>query len=73
MENNQKRAAALAAVAHYIKSEQEAQIAAQSAVVSGTSKRPPAGVGAWTVSGRSSQMQMRGLMQMKSFHGSKLR
>jgi hypothetical protein len=73
MENSKKRAAALAAVANYIKSEQEALIAAQTACDSGTSKRPFAGVGAWSLSGRQSQMQMRGLMQMKSFHGARLR
>ena len=73
MKKDKKRAAAIAAVATYIKSEQEAQIAAQMAALPGPPKRPPAGSGAWTLSGRQSQMQMRSMMQMKSFHGAKLR
>ena len=73
MKKNKKQAAALAAVAHYIESEREAQIAAQIAALPGPPKRPPAGDGAWALSGRQSQMQMRNMMQMKSFHGAKLR
>ena len=73
MKKDKKTAAALAAVTTYIKSEQEALMAAQIAALPGPPKRPAAGDGAWALSGRQSQMQMRGMMQMKSFHGAKLR
>ena len=73
MKKDKKRAAAIAAVTTYIQSERESQIAAQIASLPGPPKRPPAGAGAWTLSGRQSQMQMRNMMQMKSFHGAKLR
>ena len=73
MKEDKKRAAAIAAVANYIQSEREAQIAAQMAALPALPKRPPLIPGAWTLSGRHSQMQMRGMMQMKSFHGAKLR
>ncbi len=71
MEQKKKITAAIAAVTHYIKSEQEAQIAAQPAAMPPSRKIPVAG--SWTISGRQSQMQLRNLMQMKSFHGARLR
>jgi hypothetical protein len=73
MEKNKKRAAAVAAVANYIKSEQETQIAAQMSALPAPPKSPAFGAGAWPLSGRQSQMQMRSMVQMKSFHGAKLR
>lgn len=72
MDKKKKMAAALAAVTNYIKSEQEAQVAAQLAAIPVEPRVPSAG-GAWPLSGRQSQMQMRNMMQMKSFHGVKLR
>jgi hypothetical protein len=82
MEQKKKRmAAALAAVTAYIKSEEESLMMA--APVSQPGLAP---VGAtpvetiiirdmnpWGTSGRQAQMQIRSLMQMKSFHGAKTR
>ena len=81
MNEKQKRAAALTAVAVYIKSSEEAQIAmaqaaqpAQSVPATITIEKTTRMAGnTWGLSGRQSQMQMRNLAQMKSFHGAKLR
>ena len=72
MEHAQKTAAALAAVMQYIKTEEEA-IAMQNAMLAAPSQiqqpaQPPApAVKPWGVSGRQAQMQMRNLMQMRTF------
>ena len=79
MNQKKKMAAALTAVATYIKSGQEAQMAmAQAAQPTQTQPTITAekivmGGNAWGTSGRQAQMQMRNLVQMKSFHGAKLR
>ncbi|MBA3030824.1 MAG: hypothetical protein FP816_18700 [Desulfobacteraceae bacterium] len=81
MEQNKKMAAALAAVAAYIKSEQEARMMAGAQF---PGEIPATGSvtviekimghqNPWGTSGRQAQMQMRSLMQMKSFHGAKIR
>ena len=67
-ENNKKIAAAISAVTRYIQQEEEI-----------INMQPfPAAAHAhsvklklWGMSGRQAQMQMRNLMQMKAFHGSK--
>jgi hypothetical protein len=70
MENKKKAAAAAAAVIDYITAEEAAQrIQAMSA---GQMMPVPAGIAAgpvklWGVSGRQAQMQMRSMMQMRTF------
>ena len=72
MEHAQKSAAAIAAVMQYIKIEEEA-IAMQHALQAAPSQlpqltQPPApAVKPWGVSGRQAQMQMRNLMQLRTF------
>ena len=81
MNQKKKRAAALTAVAAYIKSGQEAQMAmaqaaqpAQPVPTTITIEKTVMVAGnTWGISGRQEQMQMRHLVQMKSFHGAKLR
>ena len=70
--NDSKSAAAIAAVLQYIKTEEEA-IAMHSAMAAPAPQMPvvaqqPAPViKPWGVSGRQAQMQMRNLMQMRTF------
>ena len=72
MENAQKTAAAIAAVMQYIKTQEEA-IAMQNAMQAAPFQmpqpaQPPApAVKPWGVSGRQAQMQMRNLMQLRTF------
>ena len=72
MEHAQKTAAAIAAVMQYIKTEEEA-IAMQNAMLAAQFQmprldQPPAPVAKpWGVSGRQAQMQMRNLMQLRTF------
>ena len=67
-ENKKKIAAAISAVTRYIQQEEEIiymqpfPAAAHAPLV-----KPRL----WGLSGRQAQMQMRNLMQMKAFHGSK--
>ncbi|MGE0083113.1 MAG: hypothetical protein AB7S75_01695 [Desulfococcaceae bacterium] len=79
MDNNaltdkKKKVAALAAVTAYIKSQQE-MMAMQAAPPSALAEvpKPAAMPSLWGVSGRMDIMQMRNMMQMKSFHGVKFR
>ena len=72
MENARKATAAVAAVLQYIKTQEEA-ISMQSAMQAGQPQAPlvaqpplPA-VKPWGVSGRQAQMQMRNLMQLRTF------
>ena len=72
MGNDSKSAAAMAAVLHYIKTEQEA-IGMQSAMAAAApqmhvaARQPAPVIKPWGVSGRQAQMQMRNLMQMRTF------
>ncbi len=70
MENNKKAAAATAAVLNYIITEEEA-ISIQSSAGLGVKPAPAPSAAApvrlWGASGRQAQMQMRNLMQMKTF------
>ena len=72
MGNTPKSAAAIAAVLQYIKTEEEA-IAMQSAMAAAAPRmpevagQPAAAIKPWGVSGRQAQMQMRNLMQMRTF------
>ncbi len=66
--NNKKIAAAITAVTRYMQQEEEIiytqPVQAPAPVLSIKPKL-------WGISGRQVQMQMRNLMQMKAFHGSK--
>ena len=71
MGNDQKTAAAIAAVLQYIKTEEEA-IAMQAAMAAAhqmpvVSRQPAAAMKPWGISGRQAQMQMGHLMQMRTF------
>lgn len=70
--DNKKMAAAMSAVMTYIKTEEE-QAYIQSIAAEARRLRPRPAINLWGGSGRQAQMQMRGMLQMKSFHGSKLR
>lgn len=67
--DKKKRAAAIAAVTAYIKSEEE--MAAARGPMTGPYRKDRSYV--WGMGGRQSQMQIRNLMQIRAFQGSKLR
>ena len=76
MEIDKKMAAAMAAVMNYIKSEEEmllAQAAAGRGGVQPAAARAPVASNLWGLSGRQAMMQMRNQMQMRGFHGARLR
>ena len=64
MQDLKKMTAAVAAVMQYIKSEEEFM---QPQPDKRLSTLPPTGVSMWKISGRQAQMQMRNLMQIKTF------
>ena len=69
MENPKKITAAIAAVMHYI---QEEAVLMQQAAMGGMPQAPavsaPApAISPWSMNGRQTQMQMRNLMQMRTF------
>ena len=71
MENSKKISAAISAVMNYIQTEEEA-ICIQSLAAPAVETVPDAYTAAapvklWGVSGRQAQMQMRNMMQMKTF------
>ena len=70
-----KMAAAIAAVMTYIKSEEEVLLAQAAAGRGGAqpAASAPAAINLWGLSGRQAMMQMRNQMQMRGFHGSRLR
>jgi hypothetical protein len=70
-----KKAAALAAVTHYIRSEEEVLLAQAAAGSGGVqpAARAPVAINLWGLSGRQAMMQMRNQMQMRGFHGARLR
>lgn len=73
MSDRKKKIAAIAAVANYIKSEQEAIAFSQSQVphfqpaITEMKEQTPLVLNLWGISGRQQQMQMRSMMQMKAF------
>ena len=69
MLDEKKTAAIMAAVGLYIQSEEEAALQPAPAAV----EPPEAPVNLWGMGGRQSMMQLRNLMQLKAFHGSRLR
>ncbi|MGD8369590.1 MAG: hypothetical protein PVG78_18270 [Desulfobacterales bacterium] len=69
MEDERKIAAIMAAVSLYIQSEEEAAL-----TPARPAPEPPAPpINLWGTGGRQSMMQLRNLMQLKAFHGSRLR
>ena len=71
MKDNKKYTAAIAAVTHYMRMGEEA-ILMQQAAMGGMPQAPavsaPAtAISPWSMNGRQSQMQMRNLMQMRTF------
>ena len=75
MKDNPKLVAAVAAVMHYLKSEEEMAMAQAGQAVGPQVATPPGSmaINTWGISGRQSIMQLRSLMQWKSFHGSRFR
>jgi hypothetical protein len=68
MENQKKISAAIAAVMHYI--QEEEAILMQQAAMGGmpqAQSAPAAAFSPWSMNGRQTQMQMRNLMQMRTF------
>ena len=73
MDKKKKIVAAVSGVMHYIRTQEEAAMAASMGpqeLALGTTPSPPAN--AWGMHGRQAMMQMRGMMQMKVFQGTKL-
>ena len=75
---DKKKIAAIAAVTRYIQSEQEQVMdcipeasASDESHDFPVSVAPPPAINIWGAGGRAQQMNMRNLMQMKSFHRSK--
>jgi len=74
MENRKKVAAALAAVMNYIKTGEETAGIHGEAVGTGlpvSLQSEPMKL--WGINGRQTMMQTRNLMQMRAFHGARLR
>ena len=69
MKDNKKVTAAIAAVTHYMRMEEEAVLMQQTAM-GGMPQVPSVSAPAfspWSMNGRQTQMQMRNLMQMRTF------
>lgn len=69
---NKKKIAAVSAVLAYVKEEEEiAGAMAMKARAGSREFQGPAGqqMSMWGLSGRQAQMQLRGMMQLKTFHG----
>ena len=70
MEKNKRMIAAVSAVMHYLKEEEEMiclQASAQPQVAAPAPAPGPA-VSQWALAGRFDHMQTRAMMQMKAFH-----
>ncbi|MGD8522198.1 MAG: hypothetical protein PVF56_13710 [Desulfobacterales bacterium] len=77
MKDKEKIAAAISAVWHHITTEEETINKYETEPVShqvipGYTGAPTAGFSPWRSSGRQAQMQMRNMMQMRTFQASKL-
>jgi hypothetical protein len=73
MIHKRKRTAIIAAVAHYIQTAEAAMPQSPDFQVAEPEANAPAAkeLNVWGISGRQQQMQMRVMMQMKAFHGSR--
>jgi hypothetical protein len=72
MKDNKKVTAAIAAVTHYMRMEEEAVLVQQTAMggmpqVLSSVSAPATSISPWSMNGRQTQMQMRNLMQMRTF------
>ena len=71
MDNQKKISAAMAAVMYYIQEQEAAMIQQQAAMGEmpqvPAASLPQAAVNLWGMNGRQTQMQMRNLMQMRTF------
>jgi len=68
--DSKKKVAAISAVMHYLRQQEEAFAFQQLNAVNGVPVSPEANVSfnAWGMSGRQAQMQIRSLMQMKALY-----
>jgi len=72
MQYDKKITAALAAVTHYIETEEEAlRLQAAMLAVPQAASAPAAGLNLWSLSGRQTQMQLRNLMQLRTFQNNR--
>ena len=77
MKDNKKKIAAVMAVVNYIKSQQEyldslpVQPLDSAPPAKDASTKQPLTFNVWGLGGRQQQMQLRTMMQLKTFHGSK--
>ena len=69
MDDNKKISAVMAAVMAYL--EEEAMALSMPPAEPEVPKAPIVPANLWGISGRQSQMQLRSLMQLKAFHGSR--
>ena len=72
MKDNKKVTAAIAAVTHYMRMEEEAVLMQQAAIgsmpqVLSSVSAPATSISPWSMNGRQTQMQLRNLMQMRTF------
>ncbi len=72
MKDNKKVTAAIAAVTHYMRMEEEAVLMQQTAMggmpqVLSSVSAPATSISPWSMNGRQTQMQLRNLMQMRTF------
>ena len=71
MENPKKVTAAIAAVTHYMRMEEEAILMQQAAMASmpqvSSIPAPAKAISPWGMNGRQTQMQIRNLMQLRTF------
>ena len=71
MENSKKVTAAIAAVTHYMRMEEEAFLMQQAAMGGmpqvPTISAPAMTISPWGMNGRQTQMQIRNLMQLRTF------
>ena len=71
MEKNAKTIAAVSAVMHYLKEEEEMiclQVSAQPQIAATAPSFAGQAVSQWALGGRYDHMQTRAMMQMKAFH-----
>ena len=78
MEDKKKMTAAISAVLHYIQQEEAIMVQQAMAPAAAPPEMAPSpgAIGPpklWAMSGRQTQMQIRHLMNMKAFHGLKVR
>jgi hypothetical protein len=69
MIDERKAAAIMAAVSLYIQSEEEAALQPPEPAP----EPPPVQANLWGAGGRQSMMQLRNLMQLRAFHGTRIR